>query len=257
MKDLQQQSTISYGRKGKKGQYTLELPPPSDYISYRPEIVGKRFGWVEIIGPEKRWNKRRNHCYVLTQCTGCGAIRWQTLDLLTSGKSKGCQACSQPRQIPEWLYKRLTAAKQRCENPKDKGYKNYGARGIKFDFSSVTEAGLYLIKTFGLPDRVLEIDRIDTNKDYAIGNLRFATHTTNCVNQRRCVLTKFDQKYWPYGRTTTIKKLSHGMTRAEVIADAEKAVREKRKNWRLISDRLKSMIYEMPEDIIVLPYQTT
>ncbi|PNS42475.1 hypothetical protein BFS05_06670, partial [Gardnerella vaginalis] len=49
------------------------------------------------------------------------------LNSLKSGKSKGCQACSQPKQIPIWLEKRLSAAKQRCINPRDPNYKNYGA----------------------------------------------------------------------------------------------------------------------------------
>lgn len=154
-----------------------------------------------------------------------------------------------------WLDRRLTEAKQRCENPSDPGYKNYGARGIKFDFPSVTEAGLYLIQEFGLPDRAMEIDRIDTNGHYAKGNLRFVDHKTNCVNQRRSVLSRFDQEYWPYARSVVVRKLSQGLTRDEIIKDAETAVFEKRKNWRIISARLDFMTYEMPEDIIVLPYR--
>ena len=101
----------------------------------------------------------------------------------------------------------------------------------------------------------MEIDRIDTNGDYDPGNLRFADHRTNCVNQRRSVLSKFEQKYWPYVRNVVVRKLSQGLTRDEIIQDAEKAVFEKRKNWKLIDARLDFMIYEMPEDIIVLPYR--
>jgi hypothetical protein len=41
----------------------------------------------------------------------------------------------------------------------------------------------------------------------------------------------------------------------QIIEDARKAVREKRKAWREIEKRLESMTYEMPEDIIVLPYR--
>ncbi len=171
------------------------------------------------------------------------------------GKSKGCQSCSQPRQIPLWLEKRLTAAKQRCENPQDKGYHNYGARGIKFEFSSVTEAGLYLIKKYGLPKRELEIDRIDNNGSYARDNIRFVTHTENNSNKRCTVLSRFSQKYWPYVRSVVIRNLSDGLSRKEIIQDAETAVFEKRKNWRLIQARLEFMTYEMPEDIIVLPYR--
>jgi hypothetical protein len=218
-------------------------------------MVGEQYGWVKIISPEKRWNKNWNHCYVLTECQGCGSMQWQLLSSLQSGKSNGCQSCSRPRQIPLWLDRRLTAAKQRCENPNDPGYHNYGERGIRFRFSSVTEAGLYLIELFGLPNRNMEIDRIDTNGDYAPGNLRFVEHRVNCINQRRSVLGRFVQKYWPYSENVVIRKLSSGLTRDQIIQNAETSVSEKRKNWRIISARLDFMTYEMPEDITVLPYR--
>ena len=196
-----------------------------------------------------------NHCYVLTKCTGCGAVQCECLTNLRSGRSKGCQSCSQPRQIPLWLDRRLTAAKQRCENPNAPGYHNYGGRGIRFMFPSVTAAGLYLIKTYGLPERRLEIDRINNDMDYAPGNLRFVTRSENGSNRRCTVLSHFSQEYRPYARNVVIRKLSQGMTREKIIQDAETAVLEKRKNWRLISARLDFMTYEMPEDIIVLPYR--
>ena len=254
MKDSQQLPTISYGSRGNHGRYSLESLPPAAHISYKPEMMGKRYGWVKIISPEKRWNKSWNHCYVLTKCVGCGSVQWTLLTNLTSGKSKGCQHCSKPRQIPLWLDRRLTAAKRRCENPKDAAYHNYGARGIRFRFASVTEAGLYLIRTYGLPEKAMEIDRIDNNGDYVSGNLRFVTRSENASNQRRTVLSRFEQKYWPYCQNVVVRKLSSGMTRDEIIQDAEKAVAEKRKCWRLISARLDFMIYEMLEDITVLPY---
>ena len=233
----------------------MDSPPPAAHISYKPEMVGEQYGWVKIISPEKRWNQKQNHCYVLTECQGCGSIQWQNLNNLKSGKSKGCQDCTQKRQIPRWLDRRLTAAKQRCENPKDPQYKNYGARGIKFDFPSVTEAGLYLMTEFGPLDRSLELDRIDDNGDYTPGNLRFVERTENQANRRITVLSRFEQEYWPYAETVVRRKLSEGLNREEIISDAEKAVEEKRKSWRLISARLDFMTSEMPEDIIVLPYR--
>ena len=187
MGDWRRQRTTSYGPRstGKVGRYSSETPPPAAHISYKPEQVGTRFGWVTIIDPEKRWNKSWNHCYVLTRCNGCGREQWQYLDNLRRGKSKGCQSCSQRRAVPIWLGKRFTAAKQRCENPKDANYKNYGARGIEFRFPSVTDAAIYMIETNGLPDRSLELDRIDVNGHYEPGNLRWVTHQQNCQNQRR------------------------------------------------------------------------
>lgn len=255
MKDSQRHRITSYGSKGHQGRYDLKTPPPSAHISYKPEMVGSRYGGVTIISPEKRWSESWNHCYVLTQCTDCGNIQWQNLGNLRSGKSKGCQHCSQPRQIPLWLDRRLTAAKQRCENPSDPQYHNYGARGIRFCFYSVTEAGLYLIRTFGLPKRKLEIDRIDNNLGYQPGNIRFATRKQNVGNRRVTVLSEYRPQDWPYSYNVVIRKLSAGETREQIMQDAQKAVREKRKNWRGIQKRLASMTLKMPDQITVLPYR--
>ena len=255
MTDLPQLQTTSSGSKGNRGRYNLESPPPAAHVSFKPEMVGTRYGWVEVISPEKRWNKTWNHCYVLTKCVGCGSVQWQNLTNLQRGVSKGCQRCSQPRALPKWLDRRLTAAKQRCENPKDANYDQYGARGIRFDFPSVKAAGMYLIENFGIPDRELEMDRIDTNGNYAPGNIRFVTTKENALNKRCTVLTEWDPQYWPYAYTTVIRKLSSGMTREEIIQDAETAVFEKRKNWRGIKAKLESMTYEMPDRITVLPYR--
>lgn len=257
MKDSRGRPTTSFSSKGRRSPYTLEKPPKAAHISYDPKLIGKQYGRVKIIDAEKRWNSAQNHCYVLTECVTCGKIEWQNYSNLRTGRSKGCQTCSRPRQIPRWLDRRLTAAKQRCENPKDPGYHNYGARGIRFEFQSVLEAGLYLISTYGLPDRAMEIDRIDNNGSYAPGNLRFVTHKENCANRRITTLTEFDQKYWPYAENTVRRKLGQGKTRDEIIAEAELAVKEKRKNWPIIKERLESMTYEMPGPGIVTPYRGT
>ena len=255
MKDSERHQTTSSGLKGNRSRYDLETPPPAEHISYRPDMVGRQYGWVKIISPEKRWNKAMNRCYVLTRCQGCGSIQWQNLANLKSGKSKGCQQCSQPRQVPLWLYKRLSAAKQRCENPKSPQYPQYGARGIRFLFRSVTEAGLYLMRLYGTPQRELEVDRINTNGNYEPGNLRFVTKQENQANRRNTILSEFQQEYWPYTESVVKRKLAAGMSRTEIIHAAQQAVQEKRKCWRIISARLDFMTYEMPEDIIVLPYR--
>lgn len=178
---------------------------------------------------------------VLTECTGCGRDQWTYYDNLKRGLSRGCQACSQPKAIPHWLDRRLTAAKQRCENPNAPHFHNYGGRGIQFNFPSVTEAGLWILENLGIPDRSLEIDRIDNNGHYEPGNLRFTTRKKNAAN-RRCVrIPEWDPSEWPYARAVVLRKMAAGMTREEIFEDARKAVREKRKNWRGIAAKLESM----------------
>lgn len=250
-----QHQTTSFSSRGNRSRFNSATPPPAAFVSSEPALVGRRFSWVRIISPERRWSQGRNHSRVLTECQGCGAVQWTLLENLRNGRSKGCQHCSQPRQIPRWLDRRLTAARRRCENLNDPEFQRYGARGIRFEFASVTAAGAYLIRTFGLPDRQMEIDRIDNNGPYAPGNIRFATRTQNAGNREITVLSRFEQRYWPYAETTTRRKLAEGMTRKEIILDAETAVFEHRKNWKGIRERLKCMTYEMPDDITVLPYR--
>lgn len=243
MKVSPQQPTTLYGPRstGNVGRYNSETPPPAARISYKPEQVGARFGWAEIISPEKRWNAAMNHCYVLTRCTECGAERWQNLTNLRSGKSKGCQSCTQRRAVPKWLYKRFTAAKQRCTNPRDRNYPNYGGRGIQFLFPSVNEACLYMIETNGLPSRDMELDRTDNDGNYEPGNLRWTSRPENMGNRRLTVLPVWNPNEWPYARSVVTRKLSQGMTREQILEDARKAVEEKRKGWRDIAGRLASM----------------
>ena len=187
MGDWRRQRTTSYGPRstGRVSRYASETPPPADHVSFNPGQVGARYGWLCIISPERRYTKGWSECFVLTECTGCGRKSWTRLANMMQGKTKGCQSCSQRRAVPRWLDRRFTAAKQRCENPDDQQYKNYGARGIRFEFPSVTDACLYMIETNGLPDRKLEIDRIDNDGNYAPGNLRWATRSEQMLNQRR------------------------------------------------------------------------
>ena len=243
MTDSLQQKTISYGSKGNIGRYGLDTPPPAAHISYDQRLVGRRFGWVTIISPEKRWAENWRDPMVLTQCTSCHRIQWTSYSNLKLGKSRGCQRCSQPRQIPRWLDRRLTAAKQRCTNPNDANYRNYGARGIEFRFNSVREAGLWITTNLGIPERNMELDRIDNDGHYEVGNLRFVSRQSNVGNRRVTVLPDWDPEAWPYARSVVTRKLASGMSREEIMAEARDAVANKRKNWRGIKARLESMTY--------------
>jgi hypothetical protein len=79
------------------------------------------------------------------------------------------------------IYKQM---RQRCNNPNDSAYKNYGARGIKCLFNSVQE----LIDEIGpRPNKSYSVDRIDNNKHYEVGNIQWATRTQQTLNSRiRC-----------------------------------------------------------------------
>lgn len=79
----------------------------------------------------------------------------------------------------------MSSAKQRCVNPKNKAYKDYGGRGIEFRFDSVVQAADWVISNIGCrPSNEHSIDRIDVNSHYEAGNLRWATRIEQANNKR-------------------------------------------------------------------------
>lgn len=76
-------------------------------------------------------------------------------------------------------------AKQRCTNAKAVGYENYGGRGIKFLFDTPTSMAEWVYTNLGdRPSHNHSIDRIDNNRHYEAGNLRWATRAEQNANKR-------------------------------------------------------------------------
>jgi hypothetical protein len=73
------------------------------------------------------------------------------------------------------------AAKSRCENPHDKAFVYYGARGIKFLFKDFP----HFLAVMGLRPENKTIDRKNVNGHYVEGNVQWATCAQQRANQRR------------------------------------------------------------------------
>jgi hypothetical protein len=81
------------------------------------------------------------------------------------------------------IYGSWYAMKQRCNNPKNKQYKDYGGRGIKYipawDTFETFEKDMSLEY-----QKNLTLDRIDNSKGYSKENCRWATRKQQNQNKR-------------------------------------------------------------------------
>lgn len=86
------------------------------------------------------------------------------------------------------LLDRISACIVRCANPASAVYADYGGRGIRV-WSAWVESRVdflrYLLTLDGWDKPELQLDRIDNNRGYEPGNLRFCTRSENAANKRR------------------------------------------------------------------------
>lgn len=154
------------------------------------ELTGQKFGRLTVL--EKAGiNKNR---VILWKCVcACGKIKIVRSVSLRNGHTKSC-GCLQKDIIRKirtthgmqktLIYKIWAAMLQRCNNPKDKAYKDYGGRGIK-----VCERWLKFENFFadmGERPENLTIERIDNDKGYYKKNCGWRSRTEQARNQRMC-----------------------------------------------------------------------
>lgn len=95
------------------------------------------------------------------------------------------------RNVVSTVLHTLSSAKQRCNNPNCNQYGDYGLRGIKFLFPSVRAGAEWVLANIGpRPEGRYSLDRIDNNRHYEAGNLRWATYSEQARNKRVYTRTK-------------------------------------------------------------------
>lgn len=162
-------------------------------MSKRIDLTGQRFGRLIVIEKTQKDGKAMWRC----QCE-CGKETVVLGNSLLRGatRSCGCLWLERTREINTVLKTRHGARhtrlyyvwiemKQRCSNPNNKRYVDYGGRGIRVceewkDFAVFQKWALENGYQEGL-----SIDRINNDENYEPQNCRWANRKTQCRNQRK------------------------------------------------------------------------
>lgn len=108
--------------------------------------------------------------------------------------SKRCRTHG-AKKTTEW--RAWCAIKQRCFNPKNHAFKDYGARGITMCAEWRDSFEAFLAHVGHKPSPELTIERIDNNRGYEPGNVRWATRTEQEHNKRSTRLIEYRGTKYP------------------------------------------------------------
>lgn len=163
-------------------------------------LVGQRFHrWIVISAcPKSRHQKYLCRC-------DCGMEKAVVGTSLTSDGSKSCGCLRREvgKEMSASNFKNKTHGQsrtpvfqawvdmlKRCNDPKHKSFRNYGGRGITVAPEFKDFAAFY--KEIGpKPSPAHTLDRIDNNKGYIFGNIRWATQRQQMANVRKNISVTF------------------------------------------------------------------
>jgi hypothetical protein len=154
------------------------------------DLTGRIFGLLKAL-------RRTTSNYWTCQCE-CGALIERRSDGLTSGRSTSCGCLTRKAASARFRshggyktqeYAIWLSMKQRCYNPKNHNYPNYGGRGIVM-CDAWHDFAVFRHDVGPRPSPDHSLDRINNFVGYEPGNVRWATSKQQTRNMRKtCFLT--------------------------------------------------------------------
>ena len=155
------------------------------------DITGNKYGRLTV---NKYVGKTKSRCTLWECKCDCGNIIIAKKSNLISGNTKSCGCLGVEIRTKHGgsksrIYHVWTSMKQRCYNPKNKEYNNYGGRGITvcdewLDFKNFYEWALANGFKENASKGQSTIDRINVNEGYAPNNCRWVDMVIQSNNRR-------------------------------------------------------------------------
>ena len=181
--------------------------------SFKENLVGKKFGRLTVL---EFVPTEDAHSVWLCRCD-CGNFKSVRKNQLITKHVKSC-GCLVPDTNKSLntkhgksrtrLYRIWNHMKDRCYNPANKRYKNYGGRGILVcdewlnDFVAFRNWAL----SHGYAD-TLSIDRLDVNGNYEPNNCRWATTKEQNFNTTRNIYVHYNDKTIPLTEASALSSI--------------------------------------------------
>ena len=155
------------------------------------DLTGQKFGRLTVLSFAGRDSvKRRTYYNVKCDCGNCFKV--MATHLMTKHtESCGCihtEVNYRHGLVDSRLYSIWEGIKARCFNPNNPRYVSYGDRGITLysDWVDDPEAFVdWINSNLGpRPTKMHSLDRIDNNRNYEPGNLRWADPVVQAYNKR-------------------------------------------------------------------------
>lgn len=159
------------------------------------DLIGKKFTRLLVI---KRVGRTKDYSPTWLCLCDCGKQMITSTHNLRNKNTRSCgclrlEVVSSHKMSRSKIYCVWHTMLQKCNNPNNLQYKNYGGRGIKVCKRWMKFENFY--KDVGNPPFPrAQIDRINNGKGYFPDNWRWATNKINSRNKRNNIIINYNNK---------------------------------------------------------------
>ncbi len=180
-------------------------------------IIGRNFGYLTVIGVLGKG--------VVTCKCACGTLHTVQRSALIGGRTNSCGCASKKLQslkrtkhgcVDSKEYRAWVALKQRCSNPLNPGYVNYGGRGITICPRWETSFEAFLEDMGLAPTEQHSLDRINVNGNYEPLNCRWATSIVQAYNRRNTTYLTWQGETKPAKQWASLLGINYATIRSRM-----------------------------------------